>query len=193
MILAGGQGHRFGRPKATAVLPDGRTFLEACADALAGAGVAPVVATLPPEFDGPVPAGVAALVLPTSGLAMFDSLRLALGAAVAQPCWRVAVIHPVDHPLVRASTVRALVAALSGVGAPDVARPSAAGKHGHPLALRRDVCERIVDGRLPGPTLREVVHAVTASDVGVDDEGVTANCNSPERLAQAWLASAAPR
>ncbi len=32
LILAGGAGRRFGGPKAFARLPDGRTFLEACAD-----------------------------------------------------------------------------------------------------------------------------------------------------------------
>ena len=57
LILAGGVGSRFGGPKAWAVLPDGRTFLDACVASLLGAGADPVVATLPPgskdpEIDG---------------------------------------------------------------------------------------------------------------------------------------------
>jgi hypothetical protein len=51
--------------------------------------------------------------------------------------------------------------------------------------LVRAVAQQIVAGALPGPTLREVLHAVDTVDVAVDDPGVIANCNTPEALAAA--------
>jgi molybdenum cofactor cytidylyltransferase len=187
VILAGGRGERFGGPKAMALLPDGRTFLEACAAILAQAGVVSVVATLPPRAPVSVPTGVRAVVLPEEGLAMLDSLRIALALGLQEPGWNVAVIQPVDHPLVLPRTVQALVAALPTGGAA-AALPGYRGKHGHPVAVTRDVCTGIESRRHPGPTLREVIHAVPCLDVPVEDAGIVANCNTPERLAEAWRA-----
>ena len=59
------------------------------------------------------------------------------------------------------------------------------GSHGHPVCLDRDVAVGIVEGRFPGPTLREVLREVGAVDVEVDDPGVVANCNTPEALKKA--------
>lgn len=183
LILAGGAGRRYGRPKAWALLPDGRGFLAACASAVRSAGADPVVVTLPPEDTGPVPEGVRAAVLPGPGLDMFASIRLGLGALTALGGWRGVVLLPVDHPLVRPETVAALAASDARA-----AIATCCGKHGHPVWLERSLAERIVDGSLPGPTLREVMKAAGAIDVSVDDPGVTANCNSPEALAAAWNA-----
>jgi len=47
------------------------------------------------------------------------------------------------------------------------------------------VIEQILDGRLSGPTLREVMRSVDAVDVSVEDAGVVSNCNTPESLAEA--------
>ncbi|HPW56558.1 MAG: NTP transferase domain-containing protein [Thermoanaerobaculaceae bacterium] len=187
LILAGGRGERFGGPKAFAVLPDGRTFLAACAGAFAGAGARPVVATVPPDGSIPTDPGVVPVPLPGTGLDMFASLVVGLDRLLAEPAWQVAVILPVDHPLVLAATIAKLAAALDGRGA--AARPVHGGKHGHPIAVARPVAERIVAGELSGPTLREVLRAVETVDVPVDDPGVVANCNTPERL----TAALAPR
>jgi len=185
LILAGGAGTRFGGPKAFAVLPDGRTFLAACAECLAAAGLAPIRATLPPETDSVRAAGCSAVVLPGVGLPMFESLVAGLRALLADTGWDRVVVLPVDHPLVRPRTVRALAAA-----AGDAAIPSLRGKHGHPVMLRRAVAERIGSGALPGPTLRDVLHTVAIAVVAVDDPGVTANCNTPDALTAALAAVA---
>lgn len=183
LILAGGEGKRWGGPKMWAELPDGRTFLRACADALISGGADPVAATVPPAAGRPASGGLEVVELPEAGLDMFASLRLGLGRLARWDSWRAVIVLPVDHPLVAASTVRALAEA----SAP-VALPSLHGRHGHPLCLRRDVAEGVVDGRLPGPTLREVVKAVGWVDVAVQDPGVRANCNTPDAL-QAALAA----
>jgi molybdenum cofactor cytidylyltransferase len=181
VILAGGRGERYGGPKAFAALPDGRTFLAACRDLLAAAGCDPIVATLPPGGAPPELAGLVAIELPEAGLAMFDSLRVALATALASGDWELAVILPVDHPLVRVATVRALAATSA-----EAAIAVHAGRHGHPVAIARAVAGRIASGELAGPTLREALRASGAVDVVVADPGVRANCNTPEALAAAW-------
>ena len=181
LILAGGTGERYGGPKAFARLPDGRSFLAACAEALAKAGAAPLLATLPPDVPSLASPNLQGLPLPTSGLAMFDSLRLGLERLLADPGWEAVVVLPVDHPLVAPETVRALASSDA-----EAALPSHHGKHGHPVMLSRHVAKRIVAGDLAGPTLREVLRAAGTVDVPVDDPGVTANCNTPEALAAAW-------
>jgi molybdenum cofactor cytidylyltransferase len=183
VILAGGAGTRFGGPKAFARLPDGRTFLAACADALVACGVAPVVATLPPGAPTAAPNGVIAVPLAGAGLPMFESLACGLARLLPDPGWERVVVLPVDHPLVRPATVRALAAADA-----EAAIPAYRGKHGHPIAIGRTVAERVARGELVGPTLREVLRAVATVEVAVDDPGVTANCNTPEALAAALAA-----
>ena len=183
LILAGGAGTRFGGPKAFALLPDGRTFLEACAGTLRVAGVDPVVATLPAGADAAATL-VTAVALPAPGLAMFESVALGLRRLVTSAEWERVVVLPVDHPLVTAATVRALADAGG-----DAAIPAHRGKHGHPVVLARAVAEGIAAGALCGPTLREVLRAVSVRDVPVDDPGVVANCNSPEALAAALAAA----
>jgi len=180
VILAGGRGERYGGPKALARLPDGRTFLAACADSFAAAGAEAIVATLPPGAAVPTDRRVAAVALPSAGLAMFDSLRLALRRALEHAGWTTVVVLPVDHPLVAPQTIRAL-----GVLTAAAAIPSWRGKHGHPVMLSRSLAEGIASGALAGPTLREVLHGAGAVDVPIEDTGIRANCNTPEALAAA--------
>jgi CTP:molybdopterin cytidylyltransferase MocA len=186
VILGGGRGERFGVPKAVAALPDGRSFLAACAATHRVAGLATSVVTLPPGLECPIPPGVIAVRLDQDGLTMFDSLRLALTVAGRVREWQAAVVHPVDHPLVAGATIAALVAALLAGSGLEAVLPSCRGKHGHPVALRRAACARIVAGLEPGPTLRDVLHRCRRGDVVVADRGVIGNCNTPERLAAAW-------
>ncbi|MFI5166066.1 MAG: NTP transferase domain-containing protein [Thermoanaerobaculales bacterium] len=184
VILAGGRGERYGGPKALACLPDGRTFLAACAGCFTAAGAEPIVATLPPDIAVPAVAHLVTITLPSAGLAMYDSLRLGLQRALEDIGWTAVVLLPVDHPLVGPETIRALAAV-----AAEAAIPSYRGKHGHPVLLSRSLAEGIAGGILTGPTLREVLREAGAVDVAVEDAGVTANCNTPEALAAALAAS----
>jgi CTP:molybdopterin cytidylyltransferase MocA len=182
LILAGGLGERYGGPKALARLPDGATFLVRCAATLIAAGAAPVIATVPPGTAVTAPAGVDLVPLPAAGLDMLASIRVGLGRLLDDPGWLAVAVLPVDHPLVAAGSVRALaaVAASSTV-------PVYRGKRGHPVCLARSVAIAIVRQELPGPTLREALRAAGRHDVAVDDPGVVANCNTPERLRQALV------
>lgn len=184
LILAGGEGRRWGGPKAWAMLPDGRSFLEACASSLREAGASPLLATLPLESGDPRIDCLQPVVLPEAGLDMFASLKIGLTRLIQTEDWDRVALLPVDHPLVRPATISALskedaVAAI----------PSFHGKHGHPICIDREVAAAIVCGDYPGPTLREVLREVGATDVEVDDPGVTANCNTPAALSEALKAA----
>jgi CTP:molybdopterin cytidylyltransferase MocA len=181
LILAGGEGRRFGAPKAFARLPDGRTFLEACCEALTAAGARTVAATLPPRHAGHEVPGLRQVALPEPGLDMLGSLRWGLRHLLSEPAWGAVVALPVDHPLVGAVAIRELAAVAAAV-----AVPCYRGKRGHPILLDRAVADRIARGELTGATLRDVVRLVGAVDVAVDDPGVVANCNTPEAL-RSWL------
>ena len=180
LILAGGEGRRFGQPKAFATLDDGRTFLEACAATLIGAGALPVVATLPPGTENPQIDRLEVITLPEPGMDMFASLVTGLGCLVENLDWGTVAVLPVDHPLVSANAVTALANAKARA-----AIPSYNGKHGHPICFDREVASGIVSGESPGPTLREVLREIGVVDVDVDDPGVVANCNTPTALSAA--------
>jgi CTP:molybdopterin cytidylyltransferase MocA len=180
LILAGGLGERFGGPKMLARLPDGATFLERCAATLVEAGAAPVIATVPPGTPVTAPMGVDLVPLPAADLDMLASIRVGLGRLLEASEWIAVAVLPVDHPLVAAASVRALAA----IPAPCTV-PVYRGKRGHPVCLARSVALAIVREELPGPTLRDALRAAGRHDVAVDDPGVVANCNTPDRLRQA--------
>jgi len=184
LILAGGEGRRWGCPKAWARLPDGRTFLEACFGILYDAGARPIVATLPPGAGDPRLEGLSTVVLPAPGLDMFASLKAALDRVMEFPDWEKTALLPVDHPLITTVAVATLVSAPA-----PAAILSYRGKHGHPVCVARSVVEKIVGGELTGPTLRDVLRTVDAVEVPVDDIGVVSNCNTPEALSAALNAS----
>lgn len=181
LILAGGAGRRFGGAKAFAHLPDGRSFLEVCVELMLRSGLKPLVATLPPDSTGDVPPSALPLRLPRFDLDMFASITLGLQRLVEIPGWRRLILLPVDHPLIRPATITTL----ASQDCP-AAIPTLEGRHGHPIMLSRSIAEKIADGRLPGPTLREVLRAAPARDVAVDDRGIRANCNTPDTLREAW-------
>ena len=188
LILAGGEGARWGGPKAWALLPNGGSFLNACGMTLREAGASPIVATLPPQAEDPQIDGLDVLALSKPGMDMFGSLRAGLGRLVETPSWRVVAVLPVDHPLVRPETVVELAAV---AGSSTI--PSFNGKHGHPVCLDREVASAIVCGELAGPTLRDVLHAVKTLSVPVDDPGVVANCNTPAAGAPARVRRPPPQ
>ena len=181
LILAGGEGRRFGAPKAFARLPDGCTFLEACCETLTAAGARPVAATLPPRHTGHEVPGLRQIPLPGPGLDMLGSLRWGLRHLISEPSWEAVVVLPVDHPLVGVPAILELVA----VGA-SVVVPCYRGKHGHPILLGREVADRVARDELAGATLRDILRAVGQVEVAVDDPGVVANCNTPDAL-RSWL------
>lgn len=181
VIPAAGASLRMGRPKALLPL-GGETFLQRAVRALADGGCDPVFVVLGPGDSASAReaerAGARVLENPEPGEGPITSLRLALAALDASV--RGLVYLPVDHPLVRAETVRALLAAARSTRAP-IVLPLHASERGHPVVFDRALFPELSD-----PTLEEGARTVThrhlgrALSVEVDDPGVLVDIDTPD-------------
>ncbi|MFY9342505.1 MAG: NTP transferase domain-containing protein [Planctomycetota bacterium] len=150
IVPAAGVGERMGGDKALLDLA-GTTAIERVVATCRAGGVDEVL-VVRREGAAALPANLAAtLVVVPPGGEMADSLRAAnarLGAATG-----AVVVFPVDHALVEAETVLALLATLQrpGVG---IALPLFRDRPGHPIAMKRDVYAEIATS---GAVLRAVV------------------------------------
>jgi CTP:molybdopterin cytidylyltransferase MocA len=90
------------------------------------------------------------------------------------------VLALIDHPLVRVTTVRALLNAFAQTRAP-VVRPVYEGAHGHPVVFARDVFDALRAAPLDQGA-RAVVRAMSSRvwDVATDDAGVCEDIDTPE-------------
>jgi molybdenum cofactor cytidylyltransferase len=138
IILAAGRGARVGGPKALLRL-DGETFLARVARLLRRPAVERVTAVLGHEADrvrreAALPPDVGVTVNARYADGMLTSILAGLDHAEAAGADAL-LVHPVDHPLVEAATVDAVVAALAQ-GA-TIAVPSHGGRRGHPAGFAR--------------------------------------------------------
>lgn len=169
-----------GRPKALLPL-GGRSFLRRAVEALRGGGCDPVLVVLRAgaheEAQEAESAGGPPILNPDPDSQQIDSLRLALAALPGGVS--AAVVLPVDHPLVTAETVRALVRAF-GAGGPRIVRAAYAGRPGHPTLFARDLFPELLSAGLPDGA-RSVIaaHAGGIVDVAVADAGVAWNVDTP--------------
>ncbi len=182
IILAAGSSSRMGRPKA--LLPLGHTtFLRHILDLYRGSGVVQTVVVLgedsgsiSPEIAG---ADTRIVVNPqpekgqiSSLLAGLESLEPLAPSAV--------VVHPVDHPVVTAGTIRHIVsAALIRPG--KIIVPVCAGRRGHPVVFPSGVFGELK--RIPpGEGAHVVTRAHTADllEIETGDEGTLRDIDTPE-------------
>jgi CTP:molybdopterin cytidylyltransferase MocA len=138
IILAAGRGARMGGPKALLAL-EGETFLARVARRLQRPGVERVTAVIGHEAErvrreAALAPDVTTIVNPRYADGMLTSILCGLDDADAAGADAV-LVHPVDHPLVEAETVDAVIAAL-GHGA-IIAVPSHGGRRGHPAGFAR--------------------------------------------------------
>lgn len=132
LVLAAGEGRRFGAPKAPVVV-DGERLVDRAVRVLAEAGCAPVAVVLG-AWVGDVP-GAHVVVNQDWSSGMGSSLRTGLEWLAANPaaeaCDRV-LVHLVDLPGVTADAV----ARLMGTGG-EMAVATYAGERGHPVMFTR--------------------------------------------------------
>lgn len=177
VVLAAGRSRRMGASKPLLDL-DGRTFIRAAVEALRGGGCSPIIAVVAdPATDAEAQAAGADVAHAPSGAEQVDSLRAGIDRLPAHT--DAALVLPVDHPLIRASTVRALVDAAASH--PDaVIRPVHGGRPGHPTLFPRSVWPALADPTLPNGA-RSVVESpdTRTVDLAVDDPGVVADIDTP--------------
>jgi molybdenum cofactor cytidylyltransferase len=186
VVLAAGRGERLGAPKA-AVPADGGTFIEVVLRTLREAGIGDVRVVLSPALAGslvpePVPAAVA-VVNPDPARGMLSSVRCGLDAL--PPGLDAVLLWPVDHPRVRAATIRALISAHAASAAPVVV-PVHAGVRGHPVVFDARVLPELL-AAAPEVGARAVVHAhADRLELAVDDPAVTEDIDTPSDYERAF-------
>lgn len=185
LILAGGDSTRMGRPKA--LLPDtaGRAFVARIVRTFAAAGITDIVIVTGRQHDAidaaliadapPVMPRLARNPDPSRG----QLSSLWVGLEVAAPDAAGVLMTLVDVPMLRASTITAVVEAWRQSHAP-IVRPAMGGRHGHPVLF-----DRVTFGQLRQAPLTEgakaVVHAYADQviNVTVDDPGCLVDIDTP--------------
>ena len=177
-----------GRPKAGLRLgPGGPTFAQAVVDTLVQAGVDHVTVVA-----GAHPQAVREAVVAAPGVRVIDHPGWEAGQlsslvtgldAVDDPGVDAVLVTLVDIPLVRVSTVVALLAAWRRSRAP-IVRPALDGRHGHPV-----IFDRATFAALRAAPLEVGAKAVFAAihdrvlNVETDDTGVFRDVDTPEDYA----------
>lgn len=185
IVLAAGFSTRMGRPKASLPLGDG-TFLGRILATLDAAGIEVVRVVLGGDAEaiagehGLAPPRLVVNPRPQDG--MLSSARA--GVLSLPDGLEAFLLWPVDHPLVRADTVRAIVVA-AATGRSPVVVPSHAGKRGHPVLF----AERLRTEILAAPDAvgaRAVVraHGTESVEVAVDDPGTIDDADTPDDYAR---------
>ena len=184
IVPAAGRGERMGADKALLDLA-GTTAIERVVGTCVAAGVDEVLvvrrdgaAALPSHLTARI------LVVPAGG-EMADSLRAAQRALPADTA--AVVVFPIDHALVEAETVLALLATLARPGVA-IALPLFRGRPGHPAAFSAAVFAEIA---APAAVLRDLVRrdAARVAVVVSANPWVHADLDHPEdhRAAQCAL------
>lgn len=185
VILAGGASTRMGTPKALLAV-GGETFLTRAVRTARAGGLDPlVVVTGPAHAEIVACHGELAPLLvrnPRPEEGQLSSLRV--GLAALPPAVDAVVMLLVDHPLVQAETVRALLRARLARRTA-IAVPVYARRRGHPVLFGREVFAELAAGPLEAGA-RAVVGADPARvvEVEVQDPGILTDVDTPAEYAR---------
>ncbi len=195
LILAGGRGERLGSNKAL-IDVGGRTALERVLETAAQARLAPPiivvgfagekVARLLAELAATHPSlrGAQTVVNPAPERGQTSSVQAGLAAVPAGA--EAVLLWPVDHPLVAAEDVRAILAGAAAHPECSVVLPSVEGRAGHPALLRRPLFSAILALETAHP-LRDLVRGERARThfVALRNDAVLCDIDTEADLAAA--------
>lgn len=188
VVLAAGHSSRMGSPKG--LLPyGGSTFLGCVLGLLETAGVEAVRIVTGPgaaalRDAAPTLPGEAWVENSSPDDGMLSSVRLGVCALPAGT--EAFFLWPVDHPLVRAGTVSALLSIWRS-RRPPVVVPRHRGRRGHPVLFDASTIPEILSA--PDATGARHVVAAHASDrieIEVADAGILADIDTPEAYEEAF-------
>ena len=175
-----------GSPKAALRTPDGESFITRIVRTLTDAGVVDLVIVSGRHHDAVVDAlardGVHAhpriVRNPDPSRGQLSSLLVGMNA-VTTPASDGLMMTLVDVPLVRASTVIAVIDAWRRSRAP-IVRPAIGDRHGHPVIFDRSLFDEIRRAPLDAGAKSVVrAHESEIVNVAVDDEGCVTDVDTP--------------
>jgi CTP:molybdopterin cytidylyltransferase MocA len=190
LILAAGEGRRFGSPKQLALL-HGRPLLEHALEAMAGArSVGPVVVVLGAHAQAILDAvalhGAQAVVAADWADGQAASLRAGVAALAARV--EAITITLGDQPAMTAAAIDAVAAARDGESV--AVRATWAGRPGHPVLLERALFAKV--GELRGDEgARGLLEDARVRLVACDGLGADADIDTPSQLLSAGESSPA--
>jgi molybdenum cofactor cytidylyltransferase len=186
-ILAAGESKRMGQPKALVPF-QGSTFVDHLIAATRHARVGVTRVVLGAGAEGiranlKVDPGwiVVNADWPTGQLSSIHAAIRSLPAGATKGI----LVCPVDHPLVSAHLVAALIAAFDA-GGKAIVVPKHRGRRGHPVIFGAALYEELLAAPL-AVGARQVVwnHAAEVMEVETEEEGVILNLNDPETVRKA--------
>lgn len=178
IILAAGEARKMGYSKALIEHEGGKSFLQSLASTFGKAGCS-VIGVIGKDADAVRDQHPAVHLVENERWqdGQLGSVKAGLEAAFEDGA-DVVLIHPVDMPALRASTLKSLIKAMGD--SVEAIRPEFEGASGFPIILSRGAAERIRD-RDSGETQLEVaVRSMQLRRIPVKDPGVVVNINTPE-------------
>jgi molybdenum cofactor cytidylyltransferase len=185
VILAAGDSTRMGSPKAALLTPHGDSFVTHIARTLQHAGVDDLVIVTGSHHDAVIEAFARArrplpriVRNPDPSRGQLSSFLAGMDAVVT-PQSDAVMMTLVDVPLVRVSTVIAVMETWQRTRAP-IVRPAIGDQHGHPVIFDRALFDELRRAPLDAgakSVVRAHEHAIV--NVPVDDEGCVRDVDTP--------------
>lgn len=181
VLLAAGAASRFGSQKLLARLPEGRSVIEATVANLSAAKVGNIVAVV--RTDAALQSLLqrypcTVVVNDRAAEGMGTSIAVGVAASADADAWLIALG---DMPSICVDTIRAIADTIySGA---EIAIPVMAGKRGHPVGFSAKYRKKLL--ALRGDTgARQIIRADAGcvTEVGVDDDGIFADIDTPADL-----------
>lgn len=180
IILAAGKARRMSHPKALIEHEGGKSFLQSLASTFgkAGCGVLGVVGS----DEAAVREQHPSLELVTSSnweRSLLSSVKAGLEAALAEDA-DVVLLHPVDMPALRVTTVKSMLKDMERGGTDGVMalRPEYDNATGWPVVLSKGAARKVFEAE--GEDLEAALKALNPRRLNVKDPGVIVNINTPE-------------
>ncbi len=190
IILAAGESRRMGSPKALLDY-QGRTFIENICTSFLTAGVDELIVVLGAhEHEEPIRTVVPkhlvlrTVVNPQYRLGQLSSLQV--GIQALSPESEAAVVNLVDHPLIKAETIQALMASFATDPLPIIIA-SYQGRRGHPVLFAKGVYGELLAAPLDkGAKVVVRKDSKRVRELALDDPGIRADIDTPEEYAR-WV------
>lgn len=182
ILLAAGESRRMGSPKAL-LRYQGKTFIERSCNAFLSAGVDELIVVLGARAGElcravPIHPRLRTVTNPRYFQGQLSSLMTGIGAL--SPESEAVVVNLVDHPLIAAETIKALITSFQMEPLPIVIA-AYNGKRGHPVLFSRQIYGEILAAPLDqGAKVIVRKDPARVRELQLNDPGILADIDTPE-------------